>query len=127
LENRGFVFKTLLSIVNIIRKIISALPALPKKIACDFMAILVYMPIVLFGRFLSVIGFKSVAKKLPLSAYQNKSFFIIRNDALDRFGTSLEHRFSRKEITDMMTYCGLSDIIIPDASPYWHAIGRKIK
>lgn len=127
LENRGFVFKTLFSFVNIIRKGISALPSTPKKIACDLMAIFVYMPLVLLGRFFRWLGFRSLAKKIPLSAYQDKTFFIIRNDALDRFGTSLEQRFSKAEITEMMSNCGLAEIIIPDNIPYWHAIGKRVK
>ena len=33
----------------------------------------------------------------PLSDYKNKSFYTMRTDALDRFGTKLEKRFSKKE------------------------------
>jgi hypothetical protein len=62
---------------------------------------------------------------LPLSYYHNKSFFIIRNDSLDKFGTSLEQRFSKKEVGDLMANCGLEDIIISTGAPFYHTVGRK--
>ena len=46
-------------------------------------------------------------------------------NSLDRFGTPLEQRFSKKEITEMMTAAGLGDIVFSDNEPYWHAVGRK--
>ena len=63
---------------------------------------------------------------MPLSAYHNKSFFIIRNDALDRFGTRLEQRFSAKQIVEMMENAGLTNIVISHGAPYYHAIGKKL-
>ena len=64
-------------------------------------------------------------KKLPLSVYANFSLSVIRNDALDRFGTPLEQRFSKEEIEKMMLACGLEQIIFSDGHPYWHAVGHK--
>ena len=52
---------------------------------------------------------------------------MIRNDALDRFGTSLEQRFSKKEIEEMMRNCGLDHIKFSENIPYWHVIGKRIK
>ena len=52
---------------------------------------------------------------------------MIRNDALDRFGTSLEQRFSKKEIEEMMRNCGLDHINFSENIPYWHVIGKRIK
>lgn len=127
LENKGFIFKAILSIVTMIRRFISSLPHRFNKPLCDLIALFIYMPIILFGRMLKFIGFTNFADKLPLSPYQNQSFFIIGNDALDRFGTSLEQRFSRHEITRMMEEAGLSQITIADTLPYWHAIGKRIK
>lgn len=124
-ENKGILFKTLFYFVNLIRLVVSKLPKRLKQIVCDLLAVLIYMPIVLLGRFCSFIGLKKIARNLPLNAYQNTSFYVIRNDALDRFGTTLEQRFSRKEIAEMMTDAGLGEIVISDSLPYWHAIGRK--
>lgn len=127
LDNKGFLFKFILSIVTMIRKITSRLPMQVKKIVCDIIAILGYMPIVLLGRFLKLLGLNNLASNLPLSGYQNYSFFIIRNDALDRFGTTLEQRFSKKQIEEMMKIAGLDEIKFSGNIPYWHAIGKRVK
>ena len=61
---------------------------------------------------------------LPLSQYRNNSFYTMRTDALDRFGTRLEQRFTRAEIAAMMADAGLGDIIFSDRS-FWTAVGYK--
>ena len=33
---------------------------------------------------------------MPLNIYKNKSFYVMRNDSLDRFGTKYEKRYSKK-------------------------------
>jgi hypothetical protein len=48
----------------------------------------------------------------------------MRTDALDRFGTRLEQRFSKAQIAEMMTKAGLTDIEF-GASVHWVACGRK--
>lgn len=127
LDNKGTFSKALLSVVTGIRQVVSRLPAGVKKVVCDLLAVFVYMPFVLLARFFWVIGLKKIAVKIPLSSYRNKSFYIIRNDALDRFGTKLEQRFSKKEIIEMMTQAGLENIIVSDKEPYWHAVGKRVK
>jgi hypothetical protein len=49
----------------------------------------------------------------------------MRNDALDRFGTRLEQRFTRPEIADMMQRAGLERIVFSDRMPFWCAVGYK--
>ena len=49
----------------------------------------------------------------------------MRTDALDRFGTRLEHRFTKKEIVNMMEKSGLTNIKFSENSPYWVAVGKK--
>ena len=126
LDNRGFAFRLLFKVVSLTRKIISSMPSSLKKAMCDLLAVCIYVPIIFVGKALHFIGLKKRANKLPLSYYQDKSFFIIRNDALDRFGTRLEHRFSKARIQDMMESCGLTNIRFSTNKPYWHAIGKKI-
>jgi len=127
LDNRGPLFRGLLSAVTLIRKVVSSLPSGLKKFVCDLIAIFVYLPFVLWGRFFKMIGLKGLAAKIPLNFYQDQTFFVIRNDALDRFGTSLEQRFSRAQITTMMSNAGLTDIVISEGMPFWHAVGKRIK
>ena len=124
LDNRGLLYKILFHTSTIFRQIISNLPSLLKRILCDLIAIFVYIPLVAIANCFKAIGIKSW-KKLPLSYYVGKSFFVIRNDSLDRFGTPLEQRFNKKQIHEMMKNSGLTDIQFSPQSPYWHAIGKK--
>ena len=126
LDKRGFLYKSLFRLSDILRGIISRLPSKTKKIVCDVFAVLIYMPLIFWVRFLIFVGLDKFADKMPLSVYKNKSFFNIRSDALDRFGTTLEKRFSATEIRNMMLECGLTDILISPSAPYYHAIGKKL-
>jgi len=125
LENRGFFYKSLFKLSDLVRRFVSRLPGKIKHLVCDVLAIIFYMPFILTGRFFNFLGFKNLAKKMPLHGYQNRSFFMIRNDTLDRFGTRLEQRFSSKQIIEMMENAGLTDIVISPGIPLYHAVGRK--
>ena len=125
LDNRGFLFKFIFWISNGVRKIVSRMPAGIKRFACDLLAGTIYLPIVWLIRFMYWIGAGKLADKLPLNSYKNKNFFVLRNDALDRFGTKLEHRFSRKQVIVMMENCGLDNIVIGPGVPFYHAVGRR--
>jgi 2-polyprenyl-3-methyl-5-hydroxy-6-metoxy-1,4-benzoquinol methylase len=126
LDNRGAAYKMVFFLVNAIRKAVSSLPTKLKKIVCDLIAYLIYLPIILIGRIIKLIGFRNLAKKLPLSAYHDRSFFVIRNDALDRFGTKLEQRFTKSEVIELMKRAGLAEITVSEKFPYWHAIGKRL-
>ncbi len=127
LDNRGSFYKTIFKISSFFRLLISKMPKSIKKITCDLIAIFIYMPLVILVKFFELLfGNKKWIKKIPLSYYSDKSFNIIRNDALDRFGTPLEQRFSKKEITKMMENAGLKNIVFSDNEPYWHCTGQKI-
>ncbi|MDB5222727.1 MAG: Class SAM-dependent methyltransferase [Chitinophagaceae bacterium] len=125
LDNRGFAFKLLFKASDLIRKMVSSLPAKIKKVICDILAAVIYLPMVLLVRFFYFIGLKKIGAKMPLSPYKNKSFFVLRNDALDRFGTKLEQRFSREEVIEMMKNAGLDNIIVGHTAPFYRAVGRK--
>ena len=62
---------------------------------------------------------------IPLSTYKKTSFYTMRTDALDRFGTRLEQRFTKKEIHSMMIDAGLTDIEFSNKVPFWTALGYK--
>jgi len=125
LETRGWWFRTLYWLSDLIRKAVCKLPTTLKRMVCDVLAIVIYMPLILWVRFLVLIGLRKIAMKMPLSAYNNKSFFVIRNDALDKFGTQLEQRFSKEQVMNMMKDAGLEDITLSPLTPFYHAIGRK--
>ena len=124
-ENRSLAFKLLFRISDLLRRMVSRMPGQLKKATCDVIAIVVYLPWVSMARLIKSLGGTSIYKKLPLSYYTGKSFHILRNDALDRFGTPLEKRFSRQEITQMCQKAGLSDIRFSEKEPYWCLVGRK--
>ncbi|MDE3185304.1 MAG: methyltransferase domain-containing protein [Bacteroidota bacterium] len=125
LDRRGPLYKALFHSSDLIRKAVSRLPGKIKHFVCDGLAIIFYMPFILVGRFFKFLGFTDLAKRMPLHGYQNRSFFMIRNDTLDRFGTRLEQRFSKKEVIEMMEAAGLTNIVISPGIPYYHAVGKK--
>lgn len=125
-DNRGKFFRFIYWLSNLIRLVVSKMPGALKRFTCDILAVLLYMPFVLLCRFLRLIGVpEKFRQKVPLQIYERASFYIIRNDALDRFGTPLEQRFTREQITRMMSNSGLTDIQFSPNAPYWHAVGKK--
>ena len=73
--------------------------------------------------FSEIIGFN--VKNYPLSSYRNTSLYTMKTDALDRFGTKLEKRFTKTEIRKMMLETGLTNIKFSEKIPYWVAVGEK--
>jgi hypothetical protein len=62
---------------------------------------------------------------MPLSWYADKSFYVMRTDAYDRFCTRLEKRFTRAQIEQMLVRAGLEKVSFSDVPPYWCAVGLK--
>jgi len=121
-DNRPLWFRALWRASDLLRRLVSKLPFKIKSPLCDLLAALVYWPLARTGRLLEWFGLK--IEHLPLSAYRNRSFYLMRNDALDRFGTRVERRFARAEIRQMMEQSGLERITFSE-SPCWCAVGYK--
>jgi len=127
LDNRGFLFKLLFYLSNVLRLMISKFPERLKSMVCDLLAVTLYLPFVFLTKVIkSIAPSGQFYKRIPLSYYADKSFKIIRNDSLDRFGTPLEQRFSKNQIEQMMKKAGLTDIVFSQNEPYWHAVGKKV-
>ncbi len=122
-DNRPAWFRAVWRVSDAVRKLLAPLPFKLKSAITDLLAALVYWPLARLSRLLEALGLDVDA--IPLSAYRRRSFYVMRNDALDRFGTRLEQRFTRREIEAMMRAAGLGDIRFSDSVPYWVAIGRK--
>lgn len=105
------------------RFIISRLPRLVRTALTDAIAAFIYWPLARAARLLDRLGF-SVAS-FPLSAYRERSFYTMRTDALDRFGTRLEKRFTREDVGRLMAAAGLRDIRFSEREPFWCAVGIK--
>ncbi len=82
----------------------------------------IYFPLARFSLILDRLGMN--VKGFPLSQYRENSFYTMRTDALDRFGTSLERRFTKAEIQEMMESVGLENIRFNNTS-FWTAVGYK--
>lgn len=123
LDNRPIYYRLMWKITDVFRKIISLLPFKIKRIVTDLLALFIYYPLAKFSKVLS--KFKLNVFNLPLSDYKNKSFYTMRTDALDRFGTKLERRFSKKEIEILLKKHGFKDIKFSPNMPYWVAFCRK--
>ncbi len=108
---------------DVIRRGVSRLPFRLRKGVTDVIAVSVYWPLIRFAGLAERLG--ADVSNFPLSAYRHNSFYTMRTDALDRFGTRLEQRFTRAEIEAMMLRCGLDGIEFRDDTPYWVACGRR--
>ena len=124
LENRPLYYKLLWKFSNFLRKIISLLPFKFKKIITDVIAILVYFPCARISLLFNLMGFNVF--NIPLSDYKNKSLYTMRTDALDRFGTKLERRFSKKDIKELLLNNGFKEVVFSSNMPYWVAFCRKV-
>jgi SAM-dependent methyltransferase len=124
LDNRGAAYRALFNLSTVGRLAISRLPSRLKFLVCDAIAAGVYAPFVALASVARAAGIRGW-QKLPLAYYVGKPWKIIRNDSLDRFGTPLEKRFRREEITAMLTRAGLTEIRFSEGPPYWHVVAQR--
>ena len=122
-DNRPFWFRFIWSITDLLRKIISIMPYGLRYFFSQIIAVLVYFPLARIALYLGKLNLN--VANFPLSSYKNLSFYTMRTDALDRFGTRLEQRFTRKEIKNMMENAGLEHIKFSNSKPFWVAVGYK--
>lgn len=124
-DNRPAWFRRLWTISNRGRRVISRMPFGAKKLLTEGIAASIYWPLARASRLGQRLG--AEVSNWPLSAYRDASFYVMRTDALDRFGTRLEQRFSRSEIAEMMKAAGLEDVRFSERQPYWVACGRRAR
>ncbi len=107
------------------RRLLCRLPVRLKLISTTAIATLVYWPLARTALIGERMGID--ADRFLLGAYRHRSFYSMRTDALDRFGTPVEHRFRREEVAAMMERAGLRQIAFSNHAPYWCAVGRRSK
>jgi SAM-dependent methyltransferase len=122
-DDRPAWFRSLWKASDLVRRRVSRLPFGARKAATSILAVTVYWPLARIAKLGERLGLDVTG--MPLSFYRSTSFYTMRTDALDRFGTALEHRFTRPEIAAMMTEAGLVDIRFHDGELYWIACGRR--
>jgi glycosyltransferase involved in cell wall biosynthesis/SAM-dependent methyltransferase len=123
LDNRPRWFRAVWRASNLGRVAVSRLPHPAKLALTSTIALLVYMPLSRLARLLERLG--ADVDRVPLSTYRRSSLYTMRTDALDRFGTRLEKRFTASEIRTMMEAAGLERVALSERPPYWCAIGYR--
>lgn len=121
-DNRPAWFRAIWKISDVIRRGISKLPHSLRYAVSQLVALLVYFPLARTALLLEKLGLN--VSSFPLSQYRSNSFYTMRTDALDRFGTQLEKRYTKPEMTELMKRCGLDSITFSTTS-FWTAVGYK--
>ena len=111
LENQSSFYKFIWRCSDVLRQIICRLPSRIKHLLTDLIAITIYFPLAKIALF--------------LTKFKNCSFYTMRTDSRDRFGTPLEQRFTQKEIQEFMQDAGFKDIIFNNSEPRWCVVGIK--
>lgn len=122
-DNQPAWFVALWRVSDAVRWVVSRLPYALRYGISQLIAALVYWPASRLARIAEKLGFPM--RPFPLSQYRDRSFYVMRTDAFDRFCTRLEQRFTRADITSMMERAGLHDVVFSDEPPYWVACGIK--
>ena len=122
-DNRPAWFQRVWRMSDVLRRGINQLPKGLLALTTDGIATFVYWPAARLCKILEGMGLS--VDHFPLSYYRNLSFYSMRTDACDRFGTPIEKRYTASEIKAMMERAGLGDIRMSDRPPYWVAVGRR--
>ncbi len=125
LDGRSGWYHALFRAADVVRRIASALSQPLLLALTTFIAATCYFPLARLAKLLRAVGLRRAADALPLSFYAELSFETMRNDSLDRFGTTLEKRYTRTEIVMLLDDAGFVDARVSDGPPYWHAIAKR--
>lgn len=121
-DNRPVWFRAVWRASDLLRRRISRLPHDRRLAVTRAIAAVVYWPLARASALLERLGLP--VERIPLSAYRDQPFYVMKTDALDRFGTQLEKRYTRTEIHRMLTAAGFREIAFKDGVPYWCAVAR---
>ena len=122
-DNRPAWFKLIWRMSDLVRRIVAIAPHPIRYALSQVLAVLVYWPLARGAALGEAMGL--TVKNWPLSDYRKRSFYTMRTDALDRFGTRLEKRFTRAQIDTMMRAAGLDNIRFSETPSFWCAVGVK--
>lgn len=124
-ENKPFLYRLIFSIANYFRTIISNLSFKSKKRISNLIALFIYLPFARLSKVLQILKFNT--SNIPLHQYSNLNFYMMKNDALDRFGTKLEKRFNQEDIKKLLSDAGFdsNSICFSEFEPFWTFVARK--
>lgn len=123
MENRPAWYRALWRASNLLRVVISRLPHPLRLTLSQIIAVLAYWPLARLALVAEKLGVD--VRSFPLEMYRDKAFYVMRTDAYDRFCTQLEKRFTRSQITDMLTSAGFDNIVFSEHVPFWCAVGTR--
>lgn len=122
-DMRPFWFRMLWRVSDALRRVVSRMPHSLRYLVSQLLAIAVYWPLARVAKILDLFGV--MPESWPLSYYRDKDLYVMRTDALDRFGTRLEHRFTRDQIHALLESAGVGEVRFSDRQPYWCAVGIR--
>lgn len=123
LDNRPLWYRMVWHASTAVRVVVSRLPYRLRFTISQLIAVLVYWPLARLARVLDAAGV--LPASWPLSYYRDKSFYVLRTDAFDRFCTRLEQRYTQSEIETMLRAAGFEDIRFSPTMPFWCAVGIR--
>jgi ubiquinone/menaquinone biosynthesis C-methylase UbiE len=123
LDNRPWWFRAIWRFSNLFRVVISRAPPWLRLVVSQIIAVTIYWPLAHLAALVERAGVSPAG--IPLEAYRNRAFYVMRTDAYDRFCTRLEQRFTQEQIAQMLQDAGFNDIRFSDQVPYWCAVGQK--
>lgn len=118
-DNRPAWYRFLWRVSDWIRRVVARMPFRMRYVFSQIVAVTVYWPLARAGHVLERLG--HLPQSWPLAFYKDTTFYTMRTDALDRFGTRLEHRFTKAQITVMLQAAGFVEIRFSETTPFWCA------
>lgn len=119
LEAKPLVYRMLFWTSNLLRLSICRLPHGLRRLFANIITKNLYYPLAQISRFLGESG-KDISN-FSLHHYVYMSFVMLQNDILNHFGTRLEQRFSKHQISELLMKVGFdtSTFTFSDSEPYW--------
>ncbi len=126
LDGKPLYYRTIFKAVDFARRVISRLPQPLKSFVSSIIAGMIYLPLARLAKIIGKLGIST--SNFPLHHYANMPYVMLANDALDRFGTRLEQRFSKVEITEMLRVANfdISTLQFSDKEPFWTFSVKKL-
>jgi ubiquinone/menaquinone biosynthesis C-methylase UbiE len=122
-DNQPRWYQRLWALSDRVRRLVARMPFRARLAVTTLVAGFVYLPLARLALFAERAG-RDVSS-MPLAYYRHRSFYVMRNDALDRFGTRLEQRFTADQIGSMLAAAGFEDVHFNGHPPFWTALATR--
>lgn len=122
-DNRPAWYRRLWRVSDTVRRGLSRAPHRVKIALTSVIAAAIYLPLARAAALARRGGLR--ADGFPLAYYADRSFYTMRTDAYDRFGTRLEQRFTQAQIAAMLGRAGFDDVRFSEGEPFWCAVATR--